>query len=118
MMRPANDLPVVYVALEPVDFRKQITGLAALVQDTLSLDPFSEQLFVFTNRRHNRVKCLYWERSGFVLWMKRLERERFHWPRGDGSVMTLSGQELNWLLDGFDLARWRPHQRLAFSAVV
>ena len=55
MMRPANELPVVYVALEPVDFRKQITGLAALVQDTLLLDPFSEQLFVFTNRRRNRV---------------------------------------------------------------
>ena len=55
MMRPANELPVVYVALEPVDFRKQITGLAALVQDTLLLDPFSEQLFVFTNRRRNQT---------------------------------------------------------------
>lgn len=71
MMRPANDLPVVYVCTEPVDFRRQINGLAALVQDVLALDPFCEHLFVFTNRRHNRVKCLYWERSGFVLWMCR-----------------------------------------------
>ncbi len=117
MMRPPSDGVAVYLCLDPVDFRKQINGLAALVQEVLALDPFSEQLFVFTNRRRDRVKVLYWERSGFVLWMKRLERERFHWPRGDGATMTLSGQQLNWLLDGFDLARWRPHRRLHFDAV-
>ena len=72
MMRPSNDVPVVYVCVAPVDFRKQIDGLAALVQEALSCDPFSEQLYVFTNRRRNRV------RSGFVLWHKRLVRERFH----------------------------------------
>ncbi len=117
MMRPRNDLALVYVCTEPVDFRKQIVGLAALVQDTLALDPFSEQLYVFTNKRRDRVKCLYWERSGFVMWMKRLERERFHWPRSDGPVLTLTGQELNWLLDGYNLSRWRPHQALHYSAV-
>ncbi|MEQ8233464.1 MAG: IS66 family insertion sequence element accessory protein TnpB [Gammaproteobacteria bacterium] len=117
MMRPCNDLAAVYVCVEPVDFRKQINGLSALVQDVLALDPFSEHLFVFRNRRRDRVKILYWERSGFVLWMKRLERERFHWPRDEGATVTLTGQELNWLLDGFDLARWRPHTALRFDAV-
>jgi transposase len=117
MMRPSNELPAVYVCIEPVDFRKQINGLAALVQEELELDPFSEQLYVFSNRRRNRVKCLYWERSGFVLWMKRLERARFHWPRGDSPIVTLSGQELNWLLDGFDLRHWRPHPRLSYQSV-
>lgn len=53
-----------------------------------------------------------------MLWLKRLERERFLWPRGDGPVVTLSGQELNWLLDGFDLSRWQPHQALRYSAVI
>ena len=66
MMRPADSLPEVYVCLEPVDFRKQIDGLAAIVQDELALNPFCEQLFCFTDRRRNRVKLLYWERSGFV----------------------------------------------------
>ncbi len=117
MMRPPPELAAVYVCVDPVDFRKQINGLAAIVQDVLALDPFCEQLFVFTNRRRDRVKILYWERSGFVLWMKRLERERFHWPRGDGPTVTLSGQQLNWLLDGFDLARWRPHRALAYDIV-
>jgi len=118
MMRPPNALPAVYVCVAPVDFRKQIDGLAALVQADLILDPFSEHLFVFRNRRSNRVKILYWEGSGFVLWQKRLEKERFHWPRGDGEVVTLTGQELNWLLDGYDLRRWRPHRRLPYAAVV
>lgn len=117
MMRPRDEVACVYVCVEPVDFRKQINGLAALVQDVLALDPFSEHLFVFTNRRRDRVKVLYWERSGFVLWMKRLERERFHWPRGDTATLTLSGRELNWLLDGFNLAHWRPHQRLSYDTV-
>ena len=118
MMRPSNELGAVYVCIEPVDFRKQINGLAALVQEELELDPFSEQLFVFTNARRNRCKILYWERSGFVLWQKRLERERFHWPRGGQELVTLTAQELNWLLDGYDLSRWHPHRRLSYEAVV
>lgn len=100
MMRPPNELPEVYLCLEPVDFRLQINGLAARVQEALLLNPLSEQLYAFTNKRRNRVKILYWERNGFVLWQKRLERDRLHWPRGPSVTVTLSGQELNWLLDG------------------
>jgi len=74
MMRPANDLPVVYLCRDAIDFRKGINGLSILVEDALSLDPFSEQLFVFCNRRRNRIKILYWERSGFCMWQKRLEK--------------------------------------------
>jgi transposase len=117
MIRPSADLAEVFLCVEPVDFRKQINGLAALVQDELALNPFSAKLFVFTNKRRDRVRILVWERNGFVLWMKRLERERFHWPRGDAAVTSLSGQELNWLLDGYDLSRWRPHERLHYEWV-
>ena len=117
MIRPGVELSETYICTEAVDFRKQINGRAALVQDELSLDPFSEHLFVFTNRRKDRVKMLYRERNGFVLWMKRLERERFRWPRGESPTVRLSGQELNWLLDRFDLAQWRPHQRLDYQWV-
>ena len=52
-----------------------------------------------------------------MLWQKRLERDRFHWPRDDSLTVTLNGQELNWLLDGFDLRQWRPHARLNYSWV-
>ena len=116
MMRPAADM-VVYVCVAPVDFRLQINGLASCVQEVLGLAPLSAHLFAFTNRHRNRVKVLYWERNGFVLWQKRLERDRFHWPRGDDLTVSLTGQELNWLLDGFDLRHWRPHGRLDYQWV-
>jgi len=117
-MRPSNELPAVYLCREAVDFRKGINGLAALVEEALALDPFSEQLFVFCNRSRNRVRILYWERNGFCLWQKRLEKHRFHWPRrASGSVVTLSGQQLNWLLDGLDVMRMRPHERLNYRHV-
>jgi transposase len=73
----------------------------------------------YETRFRDRVKILYWERNGFCLWQKRLERERFKWPRRvHESVVTLTGQQLNWLLDGYDITRMRPHQRLHFSSVL
>ena len=119
MMRPANDLPAVYLCRDAVDFRKGINGLAVLVEDTLRLDPFSDHLFVFCNRGRNRIKILYWERNGFCLWQKRLEKARFHWPRrADDELITLTSQQLNWLLDGYDIARLQPHATLHFSSVL
>ena len=119
MMRPSNDLPVVYLCRDPIDFRKGINGLAVLVEDSLSLDPFCEHLFVFCNRRRDRIKILYWEHSGFCLWQKRLERARFHWPRkGFDELVTLTSQQLNWLLDGYDITRMKPHEKLVFSSVL
>lgn len=119
MMRPANDLPVVYLYREVVDFRKGINTLAVLVEEALQLDPFSEQLFVFCNRQRDKVKILYWERNGFCLWQKRLEKARFEWPRKvSDEVITLTGQQLNWLLDGYDVIRLIPHEQLHFSSVL
>ena len=118
-MRPSDDLPQVYLCREAVDFRKGINGLAALVEEELALDPFSEMLFVFCNRRRNRIRILYWERNGFCLWMKRLEKDRFKWPRrGDKGIITLNGQQLNWLLDGYDLSVMKPHQALHYRSVL
>jgi transposase len=119
MMRPSNELPEVYVCLQPVDFRKGINGLSALVEAELELDPFSEGLFVFVNRRRDKVKILYWEGTGFCLWLKRLESARFKWPTFlGGEVATLTGQQLNWLLDGIDLQYVQPHPRLHYKSVL
>ena len=115
MIRPALRDIEVYLCVEPVDFGKQVNGLSMLVETELSLDPLSSAVFAFTNRRRDRVKLLVWENNGFVLWMKRLERERFCWPRSDEPVIGLSGQELNWLLDGLDLRFWRPRARLHYE---
>lgn len=106
-----------FLCVEPVDFRKQINGLATLVQDALSMNPFSAQLFVFTNRRRSQCRILYWERSGFVMWQKRLEKQRFAWPRRGDATVNLTGAELNLLLDGYDIWRMRPHQALRYASM-
>ena len=117
-MRPGDEVSV-SLCREPVDFRKAINGLSILVEEVLERDPFSPQLFVFINRKHDKVKVLYWERSGFVLWYKRLEKARFPWPNADREeVVTLTGRELNWLLDGIDWFRVKPHEELSYESVL
>lgn len=119
MMRPSNDIPVVYLCRDPVDFRRGINGLAVLVEDTLRMNPFAEQLYVFCNRRRNQIKILYWEQNGFCLWQKRLEKSRFYWPRKSSEeAVTLTAQQLNWLLDGFDISRLQPHEKLRYTSVL
>ena len=133
-MRPSNDLDIVWLCRKAVDFRKGINGLSILVEDQLVRDPFSGQLFVFVNKKRDKIKILYWERAGFCMWQKRLEAERFKWPehfQGDvlsssserlsravGQTIVLDGQQLNWLLDGYDLAAMRPHRSLAYRTVL
>ncbi len=119
MMRPREDLAQVFLAREPVDLHKSINGLAVEVEAVMALDPFEPHLFVFCNRRRDKVKILYFEGNGFVLWYKRLEKQRFYWPaEGAGEVITLSGRELNWLLDGYDLSQLKPRRKLTFSTVL
>ena len=119
MRRPSNDLPLVYVCRDVVDFRKGINSLSVLVEGTLALDPFSEHLFVFCNRKRDKVKVLYWERNGFCMWQKCLEQARFKWPRkAQDEIITLTGQQLNWLLDGYDIMRMQAHERLHYHIVL
>ncbi|MBF0633000.1 MAG: IS66 family insertion sequence element accessory protein TnpB, partial [Magnetococcales bacterium] len=101
----------------PIDFRKGIVSLAALVEGNLDRNPFSSQLFVFTNRHRNKVKILHWERNGFCLWKKRLEQEKFHWCRGSEGVLTINSQQLNWLLDGLDISWMDGHKKIDYSFV-
>ena len=116
MMRPSGDVPV-YLHRLLVDFRKAINGLNLIVQDELSLDAYSESVFVFINKVPNRIKLLYWEKNGFCLWQKRLEKNKFAWPiKHTATTANLNTQELNWLLDRFDIWRMPPHQRLFYEA--
>jgi len=78
----------VYLHREPVDGRKAINGLALLVEQALGLNPFGPAIYVFSNRRRDRIKLLVWDRTGFWLMLKRLEADRFCWPK-DAAVVTL-----------------------------
>ena len=94
----------VLVATKPVDFRKGIDGLAALVQEQLRLDPYSGTIFVFRAKRADRVKLLIWDGSGLVMVYKRLEDGRFRWPTVADGVMRLSPAQFSALIEGLD---WR-----------
>ena len=105
----------VYLHHDAIDFRKSINGLAALVEQGLGRNPFASALYVFRNRHCDRIKILGWERNGFWLLMKRLEEERFVWPRQDARVIELSVEQLHWLLAGIDLEALRGHRVLAYQ---
>ena len=86
--------------------RKSINGLSVLVQQSFSLDPFSDALFVFCNRKRDRLKILEWDGDGFWLYFKRLERGRFRWPTSESDeAMKLSGEELSCLIDSARLEK-------------
>lgn len=116
MLRPARDIARVYLHRAPVDMRKQIDGLAILAKEVIQQDPTAGALFGFINARRNKLKLLVWERNGFIVWYKRLEKDKFYWPRRhDEDVIMLTGEQLNWLLDGYDVWRMKPHEVLHFS---
>lgn len=96
----------IYLALEPVDMRKQYDGLWALASQHLGLDPKGGALFVFTNKNRDRIKLLHWDGSGVWVLAKRLERGRYSWPASagvDSRKLTLEPAALSMLLDGIDL---------------
>jgi len=94
----------VYLSCGCTDMRKSINGLAAIVESSFNLDPFSDIIFAFCNRNRDRLKILEWDGDGFWLYFKRLEKGRFKWPsEGDNPAMSFSGEELATLLRGTKL---------------
>lgn len=116
-LRPSTDLPIIYLYRAAVDFRKSHRGLSAIVQMELGHDPFTGVLYVFRNRAFNKLKILFWENNGFVLYYKSLAEEKFHWPDATSTLCVLNGEQLNWLLDGYDIARMKPHKVLRYESV-
>ena len=103
----------VYLRPGATDMRKSINGLSALTQDGMKLDPFAGNVFAFCNRRRDRVKILYWDRNGFCVWLKRLERDRFPWPESEDEAREIDARQLGWLLNGIDFRR--AHGSLEYS---
>lgn len=108
----------VYLGAEPIDFRKQIDGIALQVQEVLKLDPYSPCLFVFRNRACDKLKLLYWHHNGFMLLYKRLEKGQFKWPLTQGCTsVSMTVRELNYLLEGGDIADLTEIEVLHYSRV-
>jgi len=124
MARAVNEEPLVlfdrfeaiYLCTGFVDMRKAIDGLSAIVALELNEDIYSRSLFLFCNRRKKILKALYWDKTGFAQWIKRLEEDRFYWPKAQsqGSII-ISSQWLHWLLSGVDVWKLKPHKKLKYS---
>ena len=95
----------VFLALGVTDLRKSIDGLSQLVCTQLKQNPLSGHLFVFCNRRRDRLKVLYWDQNGYSLWLKRLEEEQFCWPETKGDIKAITSKEFGWLLSGLDFQK-------------
>jgi transposase len=103
----------VYLCTAACDMRKSFDGLQAMVTQAMQLDPFAGHLFVFANRRRDRVKILYWDRDGFAVWAKRLEEGTYAMPFEDNGERRreITAQELGALLSGIDLSRAKRRKR-------
>ncbi len=101
----------IWCATAPTDLRRGFDGLAALVRTQLRWDLLSGHLFVFHNKKADRLKILYWDRDGLVLWYKRLECGRYHFPPADAYALELTPGQLQMILDGVDVERVRRYKR-------
>ena len=98
-----DDIPKIYLVSGSTDLRKGIDGYAHIVQNHFHLDPFQDVLFIFCNRHHNKLKCLYWDGTGFWLLFKRLEKGNFKWINNSNEPIVITHQQLKWLLEGLKI---------------
>ncbi|WP_175972103.1 IS66 family insertion sequence element accessory protein TnpB [Burkholderia sp. BCC0322] len=116
MFRFDDELKV-YLHRDPVDFRYGMNSLSILVEQSMRLNPMDSSLYVFGNRRRDRIKILGWDGNGFWLLMKRLEADRFTWPDKKTEVVTMSTDLLHALLDGDDITTIRRHPKREYHRV-
>lgn len=109
-----DDSLKVFLHRKPVDFRLGINGLSILVEQAMSLNPMAQALYVFGNRRRDRIKILGWDGNGFWMLLKRLEADRFIWP-DTSDIVKLSVEQLHWLLDGIDIAVVKKHPQRFYA---
>ncbi len=110
--QPPQDTRI-FIRPGATDMRKAINGLAGIVQNEFDMNPYDNSIFAFSNKRADRIKILYWDRNGFCLWHKRLEKDRFPWPKNENQVLELTPEQLRWLLNGIDFRR--AHTTLQFT---
>ena len=114
-MIPDLSKVTIFLRCGTTDLRKAANGLTAIVQETMKQDPFSGSVFLFCNRERNLLKAVYWDRTGFWLSQKRLEKNRFPWPCDETEARELAAEELQMLLAGIDF--FKAHKELFYKKV-
>ena len=114
-MLKLSEKTAIYVASHAIDCRKAINGLAALILEEFDKAPNDGSVYVFYNQAYDRVKCLYWDKNGFVLHHKRLERGRFKLKGHRAGLLSISQEQLSWLLAGLDFCLMNEFSHLNYS---
>jgi len=119
-MKDVSGFTRIFIATAPADFRKHAHGLVTLAKETLAEQPFdAKALFVFTNKRKNAIKMVYWDLTGFAMWWKILEKDRFRWPKNQTETKVVFTQrQLKWLLQGVDLEKIKMHDPVNFEKIL
>lgn len=103
----------IFISSANVDMRKSIDGLACIVEQSFKLNPLSDMMFVFHNRHCDKVKILYWDGNGFCLLYKRIEKEKFRFPKHiSEEKYTVTEDELSWLLQGLHIEEIKYYESL------
>lgn len=105
----------IWLFSKPTDMRKSIDGLSVIVSDQLDKNPCGPEVFVFYNRCLDKLKILYWDKNGFCLWYKRLEKGRFFLPRMEDQAYCLTIEQLRWLLDGLKIEVLKGNPNLSYQ---
>jgi transposase len=117
-MKAASSFEKIFIHRDPVDMRRGISGLCDLVQATSMGDLSGKNLFLFCGKRRNSLKILYFDRSGFCLWQKRLETELFPWPKkSTKEIVDITPEQLMWLLEGIDVWKMKKFSEIKFERV-
>ncbi|MFW8602487.1 IS66 family insertion sequence element accessory protein TnpB [Desulfobacterota bacterium M19] len=113
MMLPRRNK--VYLAVGTTDMRKSINGLSQLVAEIFGANIFEGNLFAFCNKRRDIIKILFWDRNGFCIWHKRLEKDHFLWPKSEQDVINIDSRQMSWLLAGLDINT--AHKQLSYREI-
>ena len=105
----------IFIKVGATDMRKQINGLSIIVEEELKVDIFKGNMFLFCNRSRRILKIIYWDRNGFCLWQKRLEKDKFPWPKDRRGVREIDIGRLKMLLDGIDF--FHEHKEIKYREI-
>jgi len=116
-MKGVSEFNNIYLYCEYIDFRKGVNGLSTIVENQMKLQAMDGvSLFLFCNKNRDKIKILYWDKTGFALWYKSLEKDRFKWPKKiEKEKVILSQQELEWLLEGIDIQKIKKHKECNYN---
>ena len=116
-MKSVSAFSAIYFYRTAIDMRKSINGLSVVVDQEMKLDLRTSSLFIFCNRRRTHMKMLYFDRSGFALWLKKLDESKFPWPKDiESDVLTVTAQDLELLLEGINI--WTRFKDVSFEQII